>query len=430
MRKFCILTIACLFILCLLPGCAGTDAADMNGISEPGYIDIAGQTMDIPRLPKLPGTTGNYLILCETEAQKQCLAEFEAFKTLSGYTVTMKSVEADIKPAADTDVSEEIRKYLKKMDDDMSLEYVLLIGKPYENKLACPQHTGGIIPMHYLYYNPDNHNTKYNYDWYSEEFAFNTPTDVYYAIDFDWDYDKDGFPGEIDEVVESAKQAKPKLLFLLGRIPFSEIKDIKTVLSSTIQYEVSQKSHSDALIASYGFWAYYGDALAKNFSNVKIEATTIFGKDGVEPCKYKYTYPLSPDVFDSEVKKKYDFVYTLGDIGKYSADPFSEKGIQAGICFLDSLATMKVEPGANNSRFTAQDLLKNGSACAVIATTREVGFNPENPAPRMASMLFSNKTYSIAGEFYAAIQSSIIDGSVVEAYINCYLGDPSIALKP
>ncbi len=406
------------------------DIAELNGIRGPKYIIRIGQTLKIPQLPNLPGTTGNYLILCETETQKQSLAEFKTYKMLRGYTVTVKSVESDVKPKAGTDTSEAIRQYLKKMDQEMSLEYVLLVGSPFNSDTCCPQHTGGFIPMRYLYYNPDNHKTKYNYDWYSGELAFNTPSDVYYAFDFDWDYDKDGFPGEIDEQAESVKKAKPRLLFMLGRIPFSNVNDIKTVLSSTMQYEINRKNHSDALISSYGIWAYYGDALAKSFHNVKIEATTIFGNSYTEPSAYESTYPLSPDIFDHEVNKKYDFVYAFGDIARYSDNPFSGKDAKAGICFLDNTATMEVEPEPNSSRITAQDLLRNGSACAVIATTREVGFNPENPAPRMASMLFSNKTYSIAGEFYDAIQSSIINGSVVEAYINCYLGDPSIALKP
>ncbi len=406
------------------------DLATQNGIKGPRYTIKPGQILLIPvrpMLPKLPGTTGNYLILCETEEQKQCLAEFAAFKMLYGYSVTVKSVEADVKHKANADTSEEIRQYLKDMDKQMSLQYVLLVGSPYDEESACLQHSGGLIPMRYLYYNPANR----DYSWYDDKSinVFRTPTDIYYAFDINWDFDKDGFAGEMSEVAQSVIQAKPELLFLLGRIPFSDTKDIKTVLDSTMQYELSQKSHSDALIGSFGVWAHYSDALAKNFSNVKIEAVTLYGNDGDEPCQYKSTYPLSFDNFNREVRKKYDFVYTMGDIERYSNNPILGKRVQAGIYFFDSSATMKVEP-SKYYRVTAQDILVDGSVCAAIATTREVGFNSSQPAPRLASRLFSNNTLNVSGEFYAAAQSSIMEGDVLEAYIYCYLGDPSITLKP
>jgi LysM repeat protein len=201
------------------------DIADLNGIHGPEDTIITGHTLKIPIVSKQQDTTGNYLILCETEAQKQCLNEFAAFKASNGFRVSIESVEADVKPAADADRSEAIRQYLKKMDRMLSLEYVLLVGEPFDEESRCPQHTGGIIPMRYMYHNMTD----------------NTPTDIYYVFDINWDSEGDGITGEMDEVVEIIKQAEPEPLFLLGRIPFSDTKDIETVLNATMQYEQSQK---------------------------------------------------------------------------------------------------------------------------------------------------------------------------------------------
>lgn len=398
------------------------DLAVLNGIKRPKYTIYPGQILKIPIMPKLPGATGNYLILCETEAQKQYVADFAAFKILNGYTVTIKSMEADVRRKANADTSDEIRQYLKKMDKEMSLEYVLLVGTPFNEKTVCLQHTGGAIPMRYLYDNPANR----DYSWYDgkSNTVFKTATDIYYALDIDWDFDKDGFAGEMQEMAQYVESATPDWLFLLGRVPFSDAQSIKKVLDTTMKFEKTQKAHSDALIGSYGIWAYYSDALAKNLVNAKIEAVTLYGDDENGPCQYKSTYPLNPENFNREISKAYDFVYTMGDIENYSRTPF-----KAGILFLDSSETFEVKP-SKYDKFTAMDVLANGSACAVIATTKEVGFNPTDPAPRLSSRLFSNKTLRISGEFYTAALSSIMAGDVLEAYVYCYLGDPSIALKP
>ncbi len=482
MIRFCARTIACLLILTLLPGYAGVTSAvsdaevpqtvtiasppapmpsltsdqlsklyevytiqrgdclisigeqfgvswryiaGLNGIKGPKYMIIAGQTLKIPLLPKLPGTTGNYLILCETEAQAKCLTEFAAFKTWSGFTVTVKSVEADVKPAAKADPCEAIRKYLKKMDKKLSLEYVLLIGDPHSVESRCPQHTGGVIPMRYMYGEPSNHNTIYG-TWFDENQnseAFNTPTDIYYAFDFNWDYDADGYAGERDEITESFKQAEPKLLFLLGRVPFSDTKDIGTMLNATMQYELGQKTHSDALIESIGDFSFYGEALAENLNKANIETTAICSD--LEPYEFESANPSSVDYFNQEINKKYDFVYTNND---FLFELVPNEDVPIGLLFMDSPNSMMVEPWYD--QVCVQDFLANGTVCASIAVTRGIGFNPNHPDPRMASLLFSNGTLCVSREFYTAMQLMIMESNVPDAYIYCYLGDPSITLKP
>ena len=124
----------------------------------------------------------------------------------------------------------------------------------------------------------------------------------------------------------------------------------------------------------------------------------------------------------------------MDKIDRYNFDPNPENGALAGIYFMDSFASMEVEPREGDTRLTAQDLLADGAVSAAIATTREVGFNPNNPAPKMPSLLFSNKTLCVSREFYAAVISTILNSSVwnnvSDAYVYCYLGDPSIELEP
>ncbi len=486
MKKHRLLALAIVLILSLLPACDVLDA--MAPTPTPAPTAEITQTPPTPEptaspsptpspmptpdptptptpapMQKLPGTTGNYLILCETEAQKPSLADFVAYKQWSGYTVTVKSVEADVKPGAKADASVAIQQYLKKMDKELSLEYVLLIGQPYEEKRACPQHTGGIIPMRYLYPHQSNHNTRYFDDWYDyqnpKKNAYNTPSDTYYAFDFAWDYDKDGFAGEMNEVAKAAKKAKPKLLFKLGRIPFSEKGDITAVLDATVKYEQNRKQQPNALITSTIFsyperkgsgaadWAFYGNSLAKNLSSIGIKSTTLFIQTGVLHSKYESTYPLTPENFKSEAAKSYDFVYTIGTttriwerdtnknklcddntVAEYDYLPEPGPGFTTGVYFMDGFATLKVETERNRPRI--QDYLRNGSACAAIATTRETGFNPTKPAPLPASLLFSKKTTNVASEFYAAILSMITTKNEMSAYVYCYIGDPSIKIKP
>ena len=400
--------------------------AALNGIPGPKYTIYTGHTLKIPLLTKLPGTTGNYLILCETEAQKQFLAEFAAFKTWSGFTVTVKSVEANVRPTANADPSEAIRQYLKKTDSKMLLEYVLLIGDPHNSESRCPQHTGGIIPMRYLYSEPANHNTKYG-TWFDEKDqsndAYNTPTDIYYAFDFNWDYDEDGYAGERNEIAESVKLARLEPLFLLGRIPFSDTKDIKTVLNATMQYELGQKPDSDALVEGIGDWEFFGDALAKNLADAGIKTTTV--SSNLDPNEFESTCQQRVDYFNQEINENYDFVYIDNDI---RFDMVQDKGVRIGLFFMDCPTSMRVESEFHS--FQMQNYLTNGTICAAIATTREIGFNPSHPEPRMASLLFSNGSLCASREFYTAIQSMIMENNVPDAYIYCYLGDPSFMLKP
>ena len=244
------------------------------------------------------GMTNNYLILTETEAQKATVQAFKAFKESKGYTVYVKSVEKDVAANSKVDAFTKIEQYLKNTDTALSLDYVLLIGDPYNKTKACPQNTGGVIPMRYLYIQDDNHNTRYNYDWYNydnpSKNAFNTPSDFSYALDFDWDYDNDGYAGEFQEIKSAKLSKKIQTRFLLGRIPFSNLKDIQTVLENTIAFEKSQTENSqtensDVLIASgiIGYpeskkfpllsdGAYYANKLSDNLKKRQIENVTLY----------------------------------------------------------------------------------------------------------------------------------------------------------
>lgn len=412
---------------------------------------------------------GNYLILIESEDQRKSIKKFMDYKESTGFKVTVKSVDSDMEMEYDSDASEAIAQYLHEMDKELSLDYVLLIGNPYDSKKACPKNTGGIIPMKYLYFSDDNHNTRYNYDWYNyrdpSKNAFNTPSDIHYAYEYDWDYDEDGYAGEATEIYNQKNTGSMKLRFLLGRIPFSDNKNIETVLNNTIAFEKSREDHSDVLIASgiinypeskqfdyIADGAHYAHILSQNLKDSKIENTTLFEKGGLRPSIYECTYPLSVGNFNRELKKKYDMTYSFGhggtnmmlwendyndngycdeNIDGYDIFSLPTSGFMTGLLYLDGCHTMKVEADTDNSGVMhIQDFMSKGMTCAGVATTRESGFNPGQPQPRIVSYMFKNGSLLVSQEFYDSLPKLILEsGNLAEAYIYCYLGDPSIKLK-
>ncbi|TAH64212.1 MAG: hypothetical protein EWM47_13100 [Anaerolineaceae bacterium] len=419
----------------------------------------------------IPGISNNYLILLETEAQIQSARKFKEYKEAKGYTVTVKSIEKDVKPGIDEDKSETIHQFLKDMDKERSLDYVLLIGEPYNREYACPQNTGGIIPMRYMYANDDNHNTRYHFDWYDykepSNNAFNTPTDIYYAFNWDWDYDKDGFTGElIDDISKYYDDVGvPELLFYVGRIPFSDSTVIESVLDSTVNYDKNRKEQSNALIGAgiIGYpekvefpyiadGAYYANILSNNLSANNIETVTLYEKSGVIPSKYECTYPLNYENFDLELNKLYDFTFIYGH-GGYTMflwtkdsnnngiydEPREEYDILrepvtkhlTGFLFMDGCHTMRVEEDSEYSHsLHIQDILISGMSSAGLATTREGGYSPENPRPSISSNMFLDKSLIISKGFYEATAKMIFEyRELFGAYIYCYLGDPSIRLR-
>jgi len=414
------------------------------------------------------GMTNNYLILTETEAQKATIQTFKAFKESKGYTVYVKSVEKDVSVNSKLDAFTRIEQYLKNTDSILSLDYVLLIGDPYNKTKACPQNTGGVIPMRYLYLNDDNHNTRYNYDWYNyddpSKNAFNTPSDFSYALDFDWDYDKDGFAGEFQELKQAKMLKKMQIRFLLGRIPFSNLKDIGQVLENTIAFEKSQTENSIVLIASgiLGYpetkkfsllsdGAYYANMLSENLKKREIENVTLYEQGGLMPTSYSSTYPLTVKKFNDELNKHYELTYVFGhggytmhlwekDLNKsgYCESEYSEydilsmptQGLLTGFLYLDGCHTMRVETDTDSAGTRHfQDLLKNGMTCSGVATTRDSGLNPNEPIARTVNYMFQNQSVILSQEFYRSIQRLITEEvQMGDAYIYVYLGDPSLRL--
>lgn len=415
--------------------------------------------------------TKNYLILIESEAQRENVQKFKAFKESNGFTVTVKSVESDLPVNTNLEASDALKQYLNKLDEELSLDYVLFVGDPYNKERACPQNTGGIIPMKYLYFSDDNHNTRYNYDWYNyvdaTQSAFNTPSDIYYAFDFNWDFDKDGFVGEYGDI-QSAKSENEKLelRFLLGRIPFSDSKNIETVLDTTIAYENAQKEHSDVLIASgiigypesekFDFiadGAYYANLLSENLKEVQIKNVTLYEKDGLRPSEFECTYPLNVNNFNKEFNKSYDMTYTFGhggsvmnfwdndvnnngycdeNIASYDILEIPTEGLKTGFLYFDGCHTMRVETDSDRTEVKhIQDFLSKGMMSAGIATTRESTYLPTEPQKRIVNFMFQNNSVIIAQEFYISMQRLVFDEiNLMDAYIYCYLGDPSLELKP
>ncbi len=415
--------------------------------------------------------TKNYLILLESETQRESVQKFKAFKESKGFIVTVKSVETDIQVNSNQEATDTIKQYLNKLDEALSLDYVLFIGDPYNKERACPQNTGGIISMKYMYFNDHNHNTRYNYDYYdyndATQNAFNTPSDIYYTFDFKWDFDMDGFAGEYEDVLRAKDQAeKLELRFLLGRIPFSDNENIEKVLDSTIAYENAQKEHSDVLIASgiisypesekYDYiadGAYYANLLSENLNTSQIKNITLYEKDGLIPSEYECTYPLNVVNFNKEFKKSYDMTYTFGhagsvmffwdndvnnngycdeDFDSYDIFEMPTQGLKTGFLFFDGCHTMQVETDTDEKEVKHfQDFLSNGVTSAGIATTRESTISPTEPQKRIVNYMFQNSSVIVSQEFYISMQRLIIDEiNLMDAYIYCYLGDPSLQLKP
>lgn len=414
--------------------------------------------------------TKNYLILIEKESQRESVEAFKTFKESKGFNVFVKSAELDLLHNEGSDRSLELEAFLDQLDKDLSLDFVLLIGDPYDKDNANPQNTGGIIPMRYLYFFEDNHNTKFNYDWHDyvnpDDSAFNTPTDFTYALKMAWDYDEDGYAGEDVEMYNALSQDTMILKFLLGRIPFSDNQTISQILNHTIEYESSRKAESNALIATgiLGYpesiqfnnvndGAYYGDVLSKNMLARQIENTTMFEQSGVMPSSFKTTVPLSTKNFKAEMQKGYDMIYTHGHGGSVmlfwdkdanndlicdeqipSFDIFETNlnGISTGFLYFDGCHTISIEKDTDiQGTRHFQDFMISGFATAGIATTRETSINPAEHNGKVVSYMFVNDSNLYAYEFYQSLKTLITnDKNFTEAYVYCFIGDPSLEIYP
>ncbi len=414
--------------------------------------------------------TKNYLILIEKESQRESVEVFKVFKESKGFNVFVKSAEQDLLHIEGSDRSLELEALLDQLDKDLSLDFVLLIGDPYDRENANPQNTGGIIPMRYLYFFEDNHNTKFNYDWYDyvnpDDSAFNTPTDFTYALKMEWDYDEDGYAGEDVEMYNALSQDTMILKFLLGRIPFSDNQSISQILNQTIEYERSRKSESSALIASgiLGYpesiqfnnvndGAHYGDVLSNNLLARQIENTTMFEQAGVMPSIFKSTVPLNTKNFKVEIQKENDMIYTLGhggsvmmfwdvdvnndlicdeQIPSYDIFEINLNGFSTGFLYFDGCHTLSIEKDTDNQGTRHfQDLMLSGFTSAGIATTRETSINPIEYNDRVVSYMFVNDSNLYAYEFYQSLNTLISkDNNYAEAYVYCYMGDPSLEIYP
>lgn len=413
--------------------------------------------------------TKNYLILIEKESQRESIEAFKTFKESKGFSVFVKVAEQDLIHTDGEDRSTELEIFLDQLDKELSLDYVLFIGDPYDKDKANPQNTGGIIPMRYLYFNDDYHKTHYSFEWYDyvnpRDSAFNTPSDFTYALKLAWDYDKDGYAGELREMKRALSKESIQLKFLLGRIPFSDNQTISQILNHTIAYETTRKSESNGLIAAgiLGYpeslefnyvqdCAYYGDELSKNMLALQIENTTMFEQSGLMPSAYESILPINMENFRSEIEKGYDMIYTLGHNGSVmdfwdndannnkicddeamSYDIFDTdlNGLSTGFLYLDGCHTLSIEKDTDiPSVRHFQDFMINGFTSAGIATTRESGFNASEYADRIVSNMFVNQSNLYAYEFYQSIRTLTTNYDLMEAYIYCYLGDPSLEIYP
>jgi hypothetical protein len=413
----------------------------------------------------------DYLIVIDNENLEPAIRDFYRFKQSSGYKMALVKAE-DIKVSCN-DGAEKIRNFLVSLYKSNGLKYALLVGNPYDKDKVNVQNTGGRIPMKYLYPHYDNHAAFFRpdyYDYKNNTTAFNTPTDLYYALGIDWDLDKDGFSGELGEdITKQNPLAKP--MYSVGRIPFNDAKTVKEVLSNTIEKEKGYernggniKALAAAAISSYpenekvkniGDGAKWSEVLKANLSQHSSKFITLYEQRGLRSSKYKADYALTSDNFSREWNKGYDFIYAFGHGGVSShvwAEDINKNGYtdywaevqdntflvdttlkaRNGFLFFDGCSTGIVEDdGTIHYETQLQDLLKKGLITAGIATSREIGFYPDKEDYKLCRYFFpKDGAMKTMGEmYYDAIINSFKDGAdAMNLYPHSYYGDPTMKL--
>ncbi|GAB6109420.1 C25 family cysteine peptidase [Fusibacter bizertensis] len=191
--------------------------------------------------PYLPNKKCDYLILIENSNQLKSVLDFYNFKKSQGYNVGIQSAKliADSgKPRYSS-----IHTYLIENEDKYDLDYVLLIGNPYNPEKVNREDTGSDLPMPYQFYEGSKsfiyNGTSASFDVLNESFhdVFNFPTDGYYC------FRNPSFYREFD-----FGKFRNTLMFSIGRIPFSNPTNIESVLRNTINYK-NKSDITNVLIA-------------------------------------------------------------------------------------------------------------------------------------------------------------------------------------
>lgn len=248
----------------------------------------------------------DYLIVIPNSSLEPSLSEFIKYKEeTDGFKVKVVSLSEINVQATGNTTEERMRNYIKDHYLEWGIKYVLLVGGPRT------------VPMCYMYPEP---NEKRDEDG-STRYAGRTPTDFFYAeLDSNWDYDKDGLPGEFGEDTDYIEDFYPDVF--VGRIPFDDAESIRQVLSNAIKYENSEDSFrkSALLVGAMLYYAEEGTsrqdgALALNFAYENylapsgFKTTSLYEQEGTKPSIFKSDLPLTNENFVKEMKSgKYGLI--------------------------------------------------------------------------------------------------------------------------
>lgn len=264
----------------------------------------------------------DYLIVLPENLSESVVNEFVSFKEQQGFEIQITPVNEITKSTTGTDDAEKIRNYFKNMQSRQGLQYVLLIGNPYDENKQDEKTTGGKIPMRYVFPLKDSH----DYTNTISEDIYRIPTDLYYAdLSGNWDSDGDGFFGEFG-------QDKANLVpeIYVGRIPFDDRSTIESILSKSIAFEKrSKKSKESALLmatnsqmtATYSDNAILMEMMWKDFlQKNNFSHTTFYEKEGVKPSQYSCDYPLNKKNILEQINKKTVGLSVIVSNGGYMDD--------------------------------------------------------------------------------------------------------------
>jgi hypothetical protein len=228
---------------------------------------------------------------------KDTVQDFMKFKESQGFDVLVEDVTTIEQNYQGIDRAEKIRNFLKDKTKDYPKSFTLLIGKAYNKEKVTDISTGGYIPMRII--------SSVSINYYSHlPISYSYPTDFYYAdLEGNWDKNNNGKYGEIqfDETTQKREKIDDinmEVHNFVGRIPFSDEKTVKDVLSNTVNLQKTELKKK-ALLAMMKMesgksdYAEEGEKLIINILKPASFTTTLYEKEGNNASIYSCTAPLN-----------------------------------------------------------------------------------------------------------------------------------------
>lgn len=236
----------------------------------------------LPRAPRqAPKQTYDYVIIT-TDALATAVSPLVVWKQSIGYSVDVVTTTWIEGNYTGSDRQERIRNFLIDKYAEWGIEYVLLVGDI------------DVLPMRHCFPDPSNHNPNSSYC---------PPTDHYYAaLTGDWDSDGDGYPAEFgQDTVDFVPEVS------VGRIPFSDSATVASICGKLVSFEGDTSPWKDNALLIGAMSNYANEDFSgfprtdgANLMEVMIpdmlsgwSYTTMYEKEGLDPCAYLCDYPVS-----------------------------------------------------------------------------------------------------------------------------------------